>query len=275
METTPQPHKAGFVAIIGRPNVGKSTLVNSLIGEKLVATSAKAHTTVETTRAILTRADGQAVFMDTPGIHRTTTPDIPGADVILFVVEPVHIGPGDRRILYLLEDIKTPVILVINKIDMANWERLLFITEAFSKERDFAEIVPVSAYEGDNLDELADCVMKYLPEGPPLYDPDAFTDRKERELIAEIIREKAFHVLYDEVPHLIEVVVEDIKWRSKLVDIHANILCTREAHVGIVIGKHGGTLNKIGSNARYEIERMLKKQVNLKLWVKAANPSQP
>ncbi|MDR0221732.1 MAG: GTPase Era [Lachnospiraceae bacterium] len=273
---TAQPYKSGFAALIGRPNVGKSTLVNGLLGQKIAATSSKPYTTRGDIRAILTRADGQIVFIDTPGIEipggrhgsRLAAPPPPEADVVLFVVDVRgFIGRSERHILSLLDDIIAPVILVVNKIDTVDWERVFAVIGAYGREREFSEIVPISAYEGKNLDELINVVMAHLPEGPPLFDEDMLTDQNEREIIAEMIREKALHALDQEVPYGLAVTVADMKWRRHVVDIEATIFTTRENHKAIIIGKQGAMIKKISTNARYEIERLLGKKVNLKIWV--------
>ncbi|MDR0220782.1 MAG: GTPase Era [Lachnospiraceae bacterium] len=286
-------HKCGFAALVGGPNVGKSTLVNALVGEKVAATSAKAQTTRDDIRAILTRDDAQIVFIDTPGMtppHKRhpdgseystpsmprrgrvphhLAPSVPEADVVLWLVEASRpIGLGERHILSLLEDIKTPVILVVNKIDAVSWERLLAIIDAYRRERDFAEIVPVSAYEGENLDELVACVIGHLPAGPPLYDSDVLTDQRMQERIEEIIREKALHALRDEVPHQLVVSLDVMELRDGIFCLEIFIYCPRKSHVGIIIGKNGAMIKQISSTARYEIERLLQARVYLRIWVK-------
>ena len=276
--------KSGFVTIIGRPNVGKSTLMNRLIGQKIAITSNKPQTTRNRIQTVYTDPEvGQIVFLDTPGIHQARNKlgeymvsaaehTIPDVDVVLWLVEPSdRIGGGDRHILEQLKKVKQPVILVINKIDMVEKEALLPVIDVYRKEYDFAEVVPLSAREGKNCDLLIDLIFRYLPYGPQYYEDDVVTDQPQRQIVAEIIREKALHALDEEVPHGIAVTIDQMKWRKGgkgLVDIDATIICERDSHKGIIIGKGGSMLKKIGSNARYEIERLLECKVNLKLWVK-------
>lgn len=276
--------KSGFVTLIGRPNVGKSTLMNRLIGQKIAITSNKPQTTRNRIQTIYTDEErGQIIFMDTPGIHKaknrlgefmvnTAERSLGEVDVILWLVEPSDfIGAGEQHILEKLRNVKTPVILVINKVDtLDNKEKVLSYIDRYRKEYDFAEIVPVSALRGENTELIIDLIFKYLPCGPMYYDEDTITDQPERQIVAELIREKALHALNDEIPHGIAVSIEQMKKRkgAKLYDIDATIICERESHKGIIIGKQGAMLKKIGSNARYEIERLLDSRVNLKLWVK-------
>ena len=273
--------KSGFVTLIGRPNVGKSTLMNHLIGQKIAITSNKPQTTRNRIQTVLTTEEGQIVFVDTPGIHKAKNKlgeymvniaerSLNEVDVVLWLVEPsAFIGAGDRHIIEQLKKVKTPVVLVINKIDMVKKEEILTFIDAYRKEYDFAEIVPVSARSGDNTDELIKVILKYLPYGPQFYDEDTVTDQPERQIVAELIREKALRLLQDEIPHGIAVTIEQMKERDNgIFDIEATIVCERDSHKGIIIGKQGAMLKKIGSNARYEIERMLESKVNLKLWVK-------
>ena len=273
--------KSGFVTLIGRPNVGKSTLMNHLIGQKIAITSNKPQTTRNRIQTVLTTEEGQIVFVDTPGIHKAKNKlgeymvniaerSLNEVDVVLWLVEPsAFIGAGDRHIIEQLKKVKTPVVLVINKIDMVKKEEILTFIDAYRKEYDFAEIVPVSARSGDNTDELIKVILKYLPYGPQFYDEDTVTDQPERQIVAELIREKALRSLNEEVPHGIAVSIDQMKARNrKLIDIDATIICERDSHKGIIIGKQGAMLKKIGSQARPEIEDMLGKKVNLKLWVK-------
>lgn len=275
-----KPYKSGFVTLIGRPNVGKSTLMNHLIGQKIAITSNKPQTTRNRIRTVLTTEEGQIVFVDTPGIHKSknklgeymvtaaeTTLD--QVDVILWLVEPSSfIGAGERHIIEELQKVKTPVILVINKTDTVKKDEVLFFIDTYRKAIDCAEIVPVSALKGDNTEELVKCIFKYLPEGPAYFDEDTITDQPMREIVAELIREKALHCLQDEIPHGIAVAIDRMKVNNKVMHIDATIICERDSHKGIIIGKQGNMLKKIGSTARYEIEKMLEMQVNLKLWVK-------
>lgn len=273
-------YKSGFVTLIGRPNVGKSTLMNRLIGQKIAITSNKPQTTRNRIQTVLTTEEGQIVFVDTPGIHKAKNKlgeymvnvaerTLNEVDVVLWLVEPTaFIGAGEKHIAEQLGKVRTPVVLVINKVDMVKKEEILGFIDAYRKIYDFAEIVPVSARNGDNTDELIKVILKYLPYGPQFYDEDTVTDQPERQIVAELIREKALHSLNDEIPHGIAVAIDAMKYRRKIVDIDATIICERDSHKGIIIGKQGVMLKKIGSTARYEIEKMLDMQVNLKLWVK-------
>lgn len=272
--------KSGFVTLIGRPNVGKSTLMNYLIGQKIAITSKKPQTTRNRIQTVLTREEGQIVFVDTPGIHKAKNKlgeymvnvakrTLNEVDVVLWLVEPAtFIGAGEKHIVEQIKKVTTPVILVINKVDMVKKEEILAIIDAYRKLYDFAEIVPVSARCGDNTEELLRVIFKYLPYGPMFYDEDTVTDQPERQIVAEIIREKALHSLNEEIPHGIAVCIDQMKARKKVMDIDATIICERDSHKGIIIGKQGSMLKKIGSTARFEIEKMLDCQVNLKLWVK-------
>lgn len=272
--------KSGFVSLIGRPNVGKSTLMNCIIGQKIAITSNKPQTTRNRIQTVYTCEEGQIVFTDTPGIHKAQNKlgsymvsiaerTLSEVDVILWLVEPsTFIGAGEKHIIEQLEKIKTPVILVINKTDMVKNEEILRYIDRYRGEYDFAEIVPVSALKDDNTEVLLECIMKYLPYGPAFYDEDTVTDQPERQIVAELIREKALRSLDEEIPHGIAVTIESMKSRKKIVDIEATIICERDSHKGIIIGKGGSMLKKIGSHARIEIEEMLDKKVNLQLFVK-------
>ena len=277
--------KTGFVALIGRPNVGKSTLMNYLIGQKIAITSNKPQTTRNRIQTVYTDERGQIIFLDTPGIHKAKNKlgeymvniaerSLNEVDVVLWLVEPSNfIGAGEKHIIEQLKKVKTPVILVINKIDMVKREEILAFIDTYRKEYDFAEIVPVSARTGDNTDELVKVILNYLPYGPQFYDEDTVTDQPERQIVAELIREKALHCLNEEIPHGIAVTIEQMKERKgangePIWDIEATIICERDSHKGIIIGKGGAMLKKIGSAARYEIEHMMEQKVNLKLWVK-------
>lgn len=273
-------YKSGFAALIGRPNVGKSTLMNCLIGQKIAITSNKPQTTRNRIQTVLTCKEGQIVFVDTPGIHKAknrlgdymvnvANRSLKEVDVILWLVEPSdYIGTGEQHIIEQLRKINTPVILVMNKIDMVKREELLRFIDAYRREMDFAEIVPVSALKNDNTQELVKCIMQYLPYGPAFYDEDTITDQPQRQIVAELIREKALRCLEEEIPHGIAVTIEKMKWRGRIVDIEATIICEKESHKGIIIGKQGAMLKKIGSNARRDIEELLESKVNLQLWVK-------
>ncbi len=277
---TEKQYKAGFAALIGRPNVGKSTLMNRLIGQKIAITSDKPQTTRNRIQTVYTSEEGQIVFLDTPGIHKAKNRlgdymvtiakrTLSEVDVVLWLVEAsTFVGPGDKHIAEQLKSLKVPLILVINKSDTVKRDDLLQIITIYKDLCDFTEVIPVSALKGHNTDTLIDLIMRYLPYGEPFYDEDTVTDQPERQIVAELVREKALKCLDDEIPHGIAVTIESMKYRKKIVDIEATIICERESHKGIVIGKQGAMLKKIGSAARYEIERLLEMQVNLKLWVK-------
>jgi GTP-binding protein Era len=272
--------KSGFATLIGRPNVGKSTLMNRLIGQKIAITSSKPQTTRNRIQTVYTAKEGQIVFVDTPGIHKAKNRlgdymvnvaehTLREVDVILWLVEPSDfIGAGERHILEKLSKVDTPVILVINKIDTVKKTELLHFIDTYRKERDFEEIVPVSALKGDNTKELIDCIMKYLPYGPAFFDVDTITDQPQRQIAAEMIREKALRCLEEEIPHGIAVIIEKMKRRGDLTDIEATIICEKDSHKGIIIGRQGAMLKKIGTQARKDIEAMLDGRVNLQLWVK-------
>lgn len=273
-------HRSGFATLIGRPNVGKSTLMNRLIGQKIAITSNKPQTTRNRIQTVLTLPEGQIVFLDTPGIHKAKNKlgdymvnvaerTLNEVDVVLWLVEPsTFIGAGERHIIEQLKKTKTPVILVINKTDTVKKEEILKFIDTYRKELDFREIVPVSALKGDNTDTLVQCILKYLPYGPAFYDEDTITDQPMRQIVAELIREKALRLLSEEIPHGIAVSIESMKERKGLYDIEATIICEKESHKGIVIGKGGQMLKQIGSKARPEIEDLLERKVNLQLWVK-------
>ena len=276
--------KSGFVTLIGRPNVGKSTLMNHLIGQKIAITSNKPQTTRNRIQTVYTDEErGQIIFLDTPGIHKAKNKlgeymvnvaehTLNEVDLILWLVEPTdYIGAGEQHIIEMLKNTKTPVILVINKLDtLSERDQMLTYIDTYRKVYDFAEIVPASALRSQNTDLIIDLIFQYLPEGPMFYDVDTITDQPERQIVAELIREKALHALNEEIPHGIAVSIERMKDRKgqNIVDIDATIICERDSHKGIIIGKGGAMLKKIGTNARYEIERLLGCKVNLKLWVK-------
>ncbi len=272
--------KSGFATLIGRPNVGKSTLMNVLIGQKIAITSNRPQTTRNKIQTVYTSGAGQIVFLDTPGIHKAKNKlgnymvnvaerTLSEVDVILWLVEPTdYIGAGEQHIIEQLKKAKTPVILVINKIDTVKKELILTFIDAYRGQLDFAEIVPVSALKKDGLEVLIECIMKYLPYGVPFYDEDTVTDQPMRQIVAELIREKALRCLEEEIPHGIAVTIEIMKFRKHIVDIEATIVCERDSHKGIIIGKQGSMLKKIGSMARPDIEDLVERQVNLKLWVK-------
>lgn len=277
-----QTFKSGFVTLIGRPNVGKSTLMNQIIGQKIAITSDKPQTTRNRIQTVYTTEEGQIIFLDTPGIHKAKNKlgeymvsvaerTLNEVDVILWLVEPsTFIGAGERHIAEQLARVSTPVILVINKIDTVKKEEILVFIDAYKDICNFAEIVPVSALSGENTDNLMKAVFNHMPEGPQFYDEDTITDQPERQIVAELIREKALRLLDEEIPHGIAVSIESMKERKKghIVDIEATIVCERDSHKGIIIGKQGSMLKKIGTLARQEIENLLDMKVNLQLWVK-------
>ena len=273
-------YKSGFVALIGRPNVGKSTLMNCIIGQKIAITSKKPQTTRNRIQTVYTSDEGQVVFVDTPGIHKAKNKlgdymvnvaqhSLAEVDVVLWLVEPTdYIGAGERHIIERLKKVKSPVILVVNKIDTVKKEQLLGYIDAYRGQLDFAVIVPVSALRNDNTQVLIEQIMKYLPYGPAFYDEDTVTDQPTRQIVAELVREKVLRNIDEEIPHGVAVTIERMKYGKKIVDIDATIICERDSHKGIIIGKGGQMLKKIGSLARPEIEDLLEQHVNLKLWVK-------
>ena len=273
--------KSGFVTLVGRPNVGKSTLMNHLIGQKIAITSDKPQTTRNRIQTVYTDERGQIIFLDTPGIHKAKNKlgeymvnvaqhTLKDVDVVLWLVEPsTFIGAGERHIAEQLNKVKTPVLLIINKIDTVKKEEVLPFIAAYKDICPFAEIIPVSALKGIATDTVLDMIFKYLPYGPQFYDEDTVTDQPMRQIAAELIREKALRLLDEEIPHGIAVTIEKMtERRNGLFDIEATIVCERESHKGIIIGKGGAMLKKIGTAARVEIENMLEARVNLRLWVK-------
>ncbi|WP_297136799.1 GTPase Era [Terrisporobacter sp.] len=274
--------KSGFISIVGRPNVGKSTLMNNVVGEKIAIMSDKPQTTRNTIQAVYTSDDCQMVFLDTPGIHKpknklgefmvkSATDAFKNVDVVLFVVDDSKkIGPGDRKIIEDLRNIKTPIVLVINKIDQIEEADLFNLMKLYNEEGIFKEIVPVSALKGRNIKELLKVVENYLEEGPKYFPDYMITDQPERVLVSELIREKVLHYVHDEVPHGVAVEVERMKFRESqnIIDISAVICCERTSHKGIIIGKNGRKLKGIGKSAREDMELLLGAKVNLQLWVK-------
>lgn len=278
--------KSGFVSIIGRTNVGKSTLINSLLGEKVAITANKSQTTRTVIKAIINNKNSQIIFTDTPGIHKpktklgTTMNDnawstIPEVDIILFIVEATSngIGKGDQMILEKLKKSNKKAILIINKIDLIEKEKLLKLIDLYNKEYNFVATIPICATQNENTNKIITEIEKNLPEGPAYYDVEEYTDQTERQLVEELIREKALRLLDQEVPHGIYVEVEKMKLRKTsknqdIYDIEATIYVLRKSHKGIVIGKDGSMLKRIGTYARQDIEKMLDTKVNLKLWVK-------
>lgn len=273
---------SGFVSLIGRPNVGKSTLMNLLIGEKISIISSKPQTTRNKIQTILTTDTMQVIFVDTPGIHKAKSKlgdymvksaetSLNDVDIVLYLIEPYEkIKDSDKAILERLQKVKTPVFLIINKIDTVEKPELLKVIENYSKEYNFAEIIPLSALKGKNHETLLESIEKYLPEGPKYFPEDMITDQPEKQIVSEIIREKALYLLQDEIPHGIAVEITSMKHRKDkdIVDIDATIYCERESHKGIIIGKQGSMLKKIGSNARRDIQRFIGGQINLQIWIK-------
>ena len=278
--------KSGFVSIIGRTNVGKSTLINSLTGEKVAITANKCQTTRTAIKAIINRENSQIIFIDTPGIHKPKTklgntmietvwPSVPNSDVTLFIIDATSdkIGTGDKIILDKIKELKRKTILVINKIDLIEKEKLFKVIELYKNEYEFEAIIPVSSLENDNTEVILKEIEKILPEGPAYYDIDQYTDQTERQMVEEIIREKALKLLDEEIPHGIYVETQKMKLRKTvknedIYDIEAIIYTLRESHKGIIIGKNGNMLKRIGMYARQDIEKMLQTKVNLKIWVK-------
>lgn len=284
--TTPSDFKCGFITLIGRTNVGKSTLMNRLIGQKIAITSNKPQTTRGRILTVQTLDRAQMIFVDTPGIHEAKNKlgeymlkiahgALDDVDLILWLIEPsTFIGAGERTIIEHLRKVKQPVILVINKTDtLENEDRLTDVTARYNEELDFAETVPVAALKGIGTDALTEAIIRHLPYGEPLYDEDTLTDQPERDIVGEIIREKALRLLQDEVPHGVAVTVERMRERltaagDPITDIEANLIVERESHKGIVIGKKGAMLKKIGTMARRDIETLIGGKANLQIFVK-------
>ena len=281
--------KSGFVTLIGRPNVGKSTLMNNLIGQKIAITSSKPQTTRNRIQTVYTDETGQIIFLDTPGIHKAQNKlgeymdsvaerTLSEVDVVLWLVEPpTFIGKGEQHIAELLSATKTPVILVVNKIDTVEKGELLPVIDKYKDMVNFKACVPVSAATGENKEDLLETVFDLLPEGPMYYDEDVVTDQAERQITAELIREQALKRLKDEVPHGVAVVIDSMKEEKdtsvrhshkNIMNIEATIFCERDSHKGIIIGKKGAMLKEIGTNARHQISDLLGMKVNLNLWVK-------
>ncbi len=281
--------KSGFVTLIGRPNVGKSTLMNNLIGQKIAITSSKPQTTRNRIQTVYTDEVGQIIFLDTPGIHKAQNKlgeymdsvaerTLSEVDVVLWLVEPTtFIGKGEQHIAKLLETTRTPVILVVNKIDTVEKGELLPVIDKYKDIVNFKACIPVSAITGENKEDLLKTVFDLLPEGPMYYDEDVVTDQAERQITAELIREQTLRRLKDEVPHGVAVMVESMKEEKdtsvrhshkNIMNIEATIFCERDSHKGIIIGKKGAMLKEIGTNARHQISDLLGMKVNLNLWVK-------
>ena len=278
--------KSGFVSILGRTNVGKSTLINALVGEKVAIMTNKPQTTRTAIKAIVNRENSQIIFIDTPGIHKPKSKlgetmiesaygAMDGVDAVLFIIEATseEIGRGDRRILDKLKELNKRTILIINKMDLVKKEQLAKLIELYSKEYNFEAIIPISAVKNKNTEEVIEEIEKLLKEGPAYYDIDEYTDQTGRQLVAEVIREKALKLLDDEVPHGLYVEVEKMeetrtKNDEEIYNIEATIYCLRDSHKGIIIGKNGGMLKRIGTYARQDLEKMLGTKINLKTWVK-------
>ncbi|OLO38894.1 GTPase Era [Alkalihalophilus pseudofirmus] len=275
-------YKSGFVAIIGRPNVGKSTLLNYIVGQKIAIMSDKPQTTRNKIQGVYTNNDAQIVFLDTPGIHRPkhklgdfmmkiANNTLREVDLIMFVIDAGEgFGSGEQFILDRLKESKTPVFLVVNKIDKVHPDKLFNIINGYKDRHTFEEIVPVSALEGNNVTTLLEQITKHLPEGPQYYPADQVTDHPERFIVAELIREKALHLTREEIPHSLAVVIEQMKQRegSETVYVGATIIVERSSQKGIIIGKQGSMLKEIGKRARTDIEALLGSKVFLELWVK-------
>ncbi|SDY30504.1 GTPase Era [Tindallia californiensis] len=274
--------KSGFVAVVGRPNVGKSTLMNRLVGEKVAIMSPKPQTTRHNIRGIINNENSQMIVIDTPGLHKPASKlgdymvqsalnTLQDADAILYLVEPEkRIGPGDRYIMELLEKTETPIILVINKIDMSNSAELEICFQQYDETGLFQSIIPISATLGENINQLIRTIEAYLPEGPHYFPEDEYTDQPERTMVAELIREKVLQYLEQEIPHGVAVITEKMTYREEknLTEIQAAIFCEKKSHKGIIIGKNGRKLKGIGKAARKDIEDLLGHQVHLELWVK-------
>ena len=274
--------KSGFATLIGRPNVGKSTLMNHLIGQKIAITSNKPQTTRNRIQTVYTSKKGQIVFLDTPGIHKAKNKlgeymvnvaeqTLKEVDVVLWLVEPTDfIGKGELHIAEQLKKANVPVILIMNKIDMVAKDKLPGFMENYRKIYDFEEIIPVCALRGVNMEKVISTIFRFLPYGPKFYDDETITDQPQRQIVAEMIREKALRCLDEEIPHGIAVAIDRMKERpdGSVIDIDATIICEKDSHKGIIIGKGGSMLRRIGSQARMEIEKMMEMKVNHQLWVK-------
>ncbi len=274
--------KSGFVTIVGRPNVGKSTLMNGLIGQKIAIMSNKPQTTRNRIQTILTTEVGQIVFIDTPGIHeakhklgalmnQAAESTLSQVDIVLWLIEPdTKIGKGDKHIIDQLNKVKTPVFLIINKIDTITKQDILGVIQAYKDQCEFAEIIPVSALKKENINVITETIFKYLEEGPQYFPEDMITDQPEKQLVAELIREKALKLMQEEIPHGIAVVIDQMRDRENqnIMDIDATIVCEKDSHKGMIIGKQGSMLKQIGTLARKDMESLLGTKVNLKIWVR-------
>lgn len=275
-------YKSGFISIIGRPNVGKSTLLNRVIGQKIAIMSDKPQTTRNRIQGVLTTDDAQLIFIDTPGIHKprhklgdymvkVAQNTLKEVDLVIFMVDAEEgYGRGDGYIIEKLKTVDTPVFLVINKIDKIQKDDLLVLIDTYREKHEFSEVIPISALEGINVDRLVGLIKDYMPEGPQYYPPDQVTDHPERFIVSELIREKALHLTREEVPHSIAVVVEKMEpmENKDMIHILATIIVERDSQKGIVIGKRGRMLKEIGKRARVDIENLLGSRVFLELWVK-------
>ncbi|MBS4191336.1 GTPase Era [Bacillus sp. FJAT-49705] len=282
MNNTAQEHKSGFISIIGRPNVGKSTFLNRVIGQKIAIMSDKPQTTRNKVQGVLTTNDAQFIFIDTPGIHKpkhklgdfmmkVAQNTLKEVDVILFMVNAEEgYGRGEEFILEKFQSIRTPIFLVINKIDQVHPDELLTIIESYKEKYNFSEIIPISALEGNNIETLLEQIKKYIPEGPQYYPADQVTDHPERFIVSELIREKALHLTREEIPHSLAVLIDKMERRDDkdVVHVMATIIVERDSQKGIVIGKQGKMLKEIGQRARIDIENLLGSKVFLELWVK-------
>lgn len=275
-------HKSGFISIIGRPNVGKSTFLNRVIGQKIAIMSDKPQTTRNKVQGVLTLDDSQLIFIDTPGIHKpkhrlgdfmmkVAQNTLKEVDLVLFMVNAKEgYGRGEEFIIEKLQNVKTPVFLVINKIDLIHPDELLKLIESYNKKFNFAEIVPISALEGNNIEKLLEQIKEKMPEGPQFYPADQVTDHPERFIVSELIREKALHLTREEIPHSLAVVIEKMERQpeKEMVHVMATIIVERDSQKGIIIGKQGSMLKEIGKRARHDIENLLGTKVFLELWVK-------
>lgn len=282
MNNENQTHKSGFISIIGRPNVGKSTFLNRVIGQKIAIMSDKPQTTRNKVQGVLTTEDSQLIFIDTPGIHKpkhklgdfmmkVATNTLKEVDIVLFMVNAEEgFGRGEEFIVEKFKSVKTPIFLVINKIDQVHPDKLFTIIESYKEKHDFAEIIPISALEGNNVETLLAQIKKYLPEGPQFYPADQVTDHPERFIVSELIREKALHLTREEIPHSLAVVIEKMERQENkdVVHVMATVIVERDSQKGIIIGKQGGMLKEIGKRARIDIENLLGSKVFLELWVK-------
>jgi GTPase len=282
MSNQNKEHKSGFISIIGRPNVGKSTFLNRVIGQKIAIMSDKPQTTRNKVQGVLTTNDAQLIFIDTPGIHKpkhklgdfmmkVAQNTLKEVDIVLFMVNAEEgFGRGEEFILEKFQSIKTPVFLVINKIDLVHPDKLMEIIVSYKERYPFAEIIPISALEGNNLDALLNVIKKYIPEGPQYYPADQVTDHPERFIVSELIREKALHLTREEIPHSLAVVIEKMERLEEkdVVHVMATIIVERDSQKGIIIGKQGSMLKEIGKRSRVDIENLLGTKVFLELWVK-------